>query len=60
MTERRLCARAPSTTLRALRACSGGPPPPLRGGGRKSNLVLAMHFLHPSFPHHAKTVAASK
>src|SRR5580704_13837146 len=32
MTERRLCARAPSTTLRALRACSGGPPPPLARG----------------------------
>src|ERR1700675_3370632 len=26
MTERYLCARVPSTTLRALRACSGGPP----------------------------------
>jgi hypothetical protein len=31
---RRLESRAPSTTLRALRAFSGGPPPPLRGGGR--------------------------
>src|SRR5580692_3136540 len=29
MTERCLCARAPSTTLRA---CSGGPPPPLAQG----------------------------
>src|ERR1700731_2447380 len=26
MTERCLCTRAPATTLRALRACSGGPP----------------------------------
>src|SRR5580704_15995309 len=36
MTERCLCARAPSTTLRALRACSGGPPPPLARGRMES------------------------
>src|ERR1700719_3489977 len=35
MTERCLCARAPSITLRALRACSRGPPPPLARGGRQ-------------------------
>src|SRR5580692_12397861 len=32
MTERCRCARAPSTILRAIRACWGGPPPPLARG----------------------------
>src|SRR5580704_9418022 len=43
MTERRLCARAPSTTLRALRACSGGPPPPL-ARGRMELIPCAMEI----------------
>ena len=58
VTVTKLRVRRPSTTVRSLRELQLSPPP-LRGGGKKSNLVLAIHP-HPSFADESHEAFASR
>ena len=51
MTERCLCVRAPSTTVRSLRELQWSPSPAIAGAERKAISFSRCVFLHPSFPH---------